>query len=50
MNRKKVRYGILSSASIVPCFVKGLNLTDNGRAVSIASRSLEKAEKLAEEL
>ncbi len=50
MNRKKVRYGILSSASIVPRFVKGLNLTDNGRAVSIASRSLEKAEKLAEEL
>lgn len=46
--KEPVRYGILSTASIVPRFVRGLNLTSSGKAVAIASRSLEKAEKMAE--
>ena len=45
-----VRYGILSAASIVPRFVKGMRLCDNGEVTAIWSRSEEKARAMAEEL
>ncbi len=46
----KIRFGIMSCASIVPRFVKGLELCGMGEASAIASRSLEKARNTAEEL
>ena len=47
MAEQKIRYGILSTASIVPRFVKGMRMTDNGEVTAIASRTLEKAEQTA---
>ncbi|MBQ6490080.1 MAG: Gfo/Idh/MocA family oxidoreductase [Solobacterium sp.] len=46
----KIRFGIMSCASIVPRFVRGLELCGLGEAAAIASRSLEKAQKTALEL
>lgn len=46
----KIRYGILSTAQIVPRFVKGINASKYGEVKAIASRSLEKAENMAQEL
>ena len=43
-----VRYGILSAASIVPRFVKGMRLCENGEVTAIWSRSEEKARTLAD--
>lgn len=45
-----VKYGILSTASIVPRFVKGVRESKNGEVVAIASRGEEKAKQKAEEL
>ena len=45
-----VKYGILSTASIVPRFVKGVRESENGEVVAIASRGEEKAKQKAEEL
>lgn len=50
MKNGKLQYGIISSASIVPRFVKGLQLTEKGEAAVISSRDQQKAEKLAAEL
>lgn len=47
---REIRYGILSTAQIVPRFVEGINKSRAGKAVAIASRSLDKAEKMAKEL
>ncbi|MGL4695932.1 Gfo/Idh/MocA family protein [Enterococcus larvae] len=47
---EKVRYGILSTAQIVPRFVKGIRESAVGEAAAIASRELEKAEKMAADL
>ena len=47
---KKINYGILSTASIVPRFVKGMRLTGTGEVIAIASRSMQKAEQNASEL
>lgn len=47
---KKINYGILSTASIVPRFVAGVNASQHGFVKGIASRSIEKAELLAKEL
>lgn len=46
----RVRYGILSTATIVPRFCRGMELTKNGMTAAIASRSLTKAQKYAVEL
>ncbi len=45
----KLKYGILSTASIVPRFVHALKESGTGEAVAIASRTLEKAQEKAEE-
>ncbi|MGM0214592.1 Gfo/Idh/MocA family protein [Enterococcus sp. AZ109] len=45
-----IRYGILSTAQVVPRFVAGVKESIEGEVVAIASRNLEKAEKLAQEL
>ncbi|MCR4950273.1 MAG: Gfo/Idh/MocA family oxidoreductase [Solobacterium sp.] len=45
MEDKIIKYGILSTASIVPRFVKGMRLTPNGEVTAIASRTKEKAEQ-----
>ncbi len=45
-----INYGILSTASIVPRFVKGIELSKDSKVYAICSRSLEKAKKTAEEL
>ncbi|MEI5994586.1 Gfo/Idh/MocA family protein [Candidatus Enterococcus mansonii] len=47
---EKVRYGILSTAQIVPRFVEGVNQSDVGEVIAIASRDLKKAESVADEL
>ena len=46
--KKTVRYGILSTSSIIPRFVRGLNLTGSGTVIAIASRSSEKAAAMAQ--
>ncbi len=47
---EQLRYGILSTASIVPRFVAALRETGTGEAVAIASRNAEKAAAKAAEL
>lgn len=47
---KNIRYGILSTAQIVPRFVQGIRASDAGEVVAIASRSLEKAQATADKL
>ena len=49
-DNQTVRYGILSTASIVPRFVKGMELCGNGTVDAIASRDIHKAEAAAQEL
>lgn len=46
--KQTIRYGILSTASIVPRFVHGLNLTGTASVSAIASRSFEKARSMAQ--
>lgn len=48
--RNTVRYGILSTASIVPRFCKGMEQTGNGSVSAISSRDLQKAEQFAANL
>ena len=43
----KLRIGILSTASIVPRFIKAVQATDTCEAVALASRSLAKAQEKA---
>ncbi|MDH6364873.1 putative dehydrogenase [Enterococcus sp. PF1-24] len=45
-----IRYGILSAAQIVPRFVAGVRESQKGEVVAIASRKLETAEKMAQQL
>lgn len=45
-----MRYGIISTASIVERFVKGIRESKDGIAYAIASRDIEKAKKAAEQL
>lgn len=45
-----IRYGILSTAQVVPRFVAGVKESKNGTVAAIASRGLEKAQKMAQEL
>ena len=47
---KKINYGILSTASIVERFVHGVRASEKGQVMAIASRSKERAEKVAKEL
>ena len=42
-----IRYGIVSTASIVPRFVAGVQASQTGEVVAIASRSLSKAQEVA---
>lgn len=46
----KIRYGIISTAQIVPRFVEGVNQSRYGEVTAIASRTINKAEELAETL
>ncbi|MGO3611067.1 MAG: Gfo/Idh/MocA family protein, partial [Enterococcus sp.] len=45
-----IRYGVLSTAQVVPRFVAGVKESKDGIVTAIASRGLEKAQKMAEEL
>lgn len=45
-----VRYGIISTAQIVPRFVAGIRESDEGEVTAIASRTLDRAQKMAEKL
>ena len=47
---KKLNYGIISSASIVPRFVSALKASKHSQAIAIGASKLHKAEKLAKEL
>lgn len=47
---KKLNYGIISTASIVPRFVAGLNETEHSKAIAIGASTLDKAQKLAVKL
>lgn len=44
---RKLNYGIISAASIVPRFVAGLNETKHSRAVAIGASSLSRAKQMA---
>lgn len=46
----KIRYGIMSTAQIVPRFVAGLRESAQVEVRGIASRRLENAQKMAKEL
>lgn len=45
---KKVKWGILSTGNIANQFAQGLELTDNGEAVAVCSRSLKNAKAFSE--
>lgn len=45
-----LKYGILSTASIVPRFVAGIKESKHGFAYALASRDINKAQKMADEL
>lgn len=45
-----IRYGILSTAQVVPRFVAGVKESQDGVVTAIASRGIEKAQKMAREL
>lgn len=45
-----IRYGIISTAQVVPRFVAGVKESMDGTVTAIASRQLAKAEKMAQEL
>lgn len=45
-----IKYGIVSTATIVPRFVAGVRESKNGEVAAIAARNLEKAQKMADEL
>lgn len=45
-----IRYGILSTAQVVPRFVKGVEESQKGIVPAIASRGIEKAQKMAQKL
>lgn len=45
----KLKYGVVSTASIVPRFINALNESGTGEVIAIASRTLEKAEEKARE-
>lgn len=47
---KKIRFGIISPAQIVPRFVKGIRESRSGEVHAIASRTLAKAVEMSEEL
>ena len=49
MTDRKIRYGIISTASIAPRFAEAMKCTDNGVVMAVSSRSLEKARAFAEE-
>lgn len=44
---KKLRFGILSTSSIAPRFIKGVQATETCKASALASRGLEKAKEKA---
>ena len=44
---KKVKYGIVSTAQVVPRFIDGVRLTDNGEVAAVSSRTLEAAQAFA---
>lgn len=44
---EKLRFGILSTSSIAPRFIKGVQATEGCEATGLASRSLEKAQEKA---
>lgn len=46
----KIRYGIMSTAQIVPRFVSGLRESAQAEVRGIASRRLENAQKMSKEL
>ncbi|MDQ0361023.1 Gfo/Idh/MocA family protein [Breznakia pachnodae] len=46
---KKIHYGILSTASIVPRFIKGVQLSADGEVVALASRNYQKARNMADQ-
>lgn len=45
-----IRYGIISTAQVVPRFIAGVKESMDGEVTAIASRQLTKAEKMAKEL
>lgn len=45
-----IKYGIISTASIVERFVNGIKESPDGKVVAIASRSLQKAQDVAQKL
>jgi len=46
----KVTYGVVSTAQVVPRFVRAVQESEEGEVIAIASRGIEKALKMAKEL
>lgn len=44
---KKVKYGIVSTAQVVPRFIEGVRLTNNGQVLAVSSRTLAAAQDFA---
>ncbi len=49
MEKKKYRWGILSTATIVPRFIRAMECTEDGAVCAVASRDLSKAQRTADE-
>lgn len=45
---KKIKYGIVSTAQVVPRFIEGVRLSEAGEVVAVSSRTLSAAQKFAE--
>ena len=44
-----LKYGLIAISAILPRFVKGLTLSKDSKAIAVSSRSLNKAQKFADE-
>lgn len=45
---KTIKYGVVSTAQVVPKFIEGVRLSDHGEVIAVSSRTLSAAQKFAD--
>lgn len=45
---KTIKYGVVSTAQVVPRFIEGVRLSDHGEVIAVSSRTLSAAQKFAD--
>lgn len=45
---KTIKYGVVSTAQVVPRFIEGVRLSEHGEVIAVSSRTLTAAQKFAE--